>query len=76
VVVSFAEATFRDYRIGFPSAGRWLERFNSDAYDHWVNPWVAGNAGGIDAVAEPMHGFAASALIVIPANSVLVFAKA
>jgi 1,4-alpha-glucan branching enzyme len=76
VVVSFAEATFSDYRIGFPAAGRWLERFNSDAYDHWVNPWVAGNTGGIEAIAEPMHGFAASASIVIPANSVLVFAKA
>ena len=76
VVVSFAEATFSNYRIGFPAAGRWLERFNSDAYDHWVNPWVAGNGGGIDAIAEPMHGFAASASIVIPANSVLVFAKA
>jgi 1,4-alpha-glucan branching enzyme len=76
VVVSFAEATFDDYEIGLPLTGRWVERFNSDAYDHWVNPRVAGNGGGIDAVAKPMHGFSASASIVIPANSVLVFARA
>lgn len=76
VVVSFAEATFDDYEIGLPFAGRWVERFNSDAYDHWVNPRVAGNGGGIDAVAKPMHGFSASASLVIPANGVLVFARA
>jgi 1,4-alpha-glucan branching enzyme len=76
VVVSFAEATFDDYEIGLPFAGRWVERFNSDAYDHWVNPRVAGNGGGIDAVAKPMQGFSASASIVIPANSVLVFVRA
>jgi 1,4-alpha-glucan branching enzyme len=74
-VVSFAEATYGKYEIGFPFAGHWVERFNSDAYDHWVNPWVAGNGGGVLAMGPPMHGFAASASIVIPANSVLVFAK-
>jgi len=75
VVVSFAEATFHDYEIGFPAAGIWAERFNSDVYDHWVNPWVAGNGGGVRAVEKPMHGFAASAAIVIPANSVVVFTR-
>jgi 1,4-alpha-glucan branching enzyme len=76
VVVSFVEATYSDYEIGLPFAGRWAERFNSDVYDHWINPRVAGNGGGIDAVEKPMHGFSASASIVIPANSVLVFARA
>ncbi len=75
VVVSFAEATLSGYEIGFPAAGPWAERFNSDVYDHWVNPRVAGNGGGIVAAAKPMHGFAASAAIVIPANSVLAFTK-
>jgi len=74
VVVSFAEATFYRYEIGFPIAGVWAERFNSDVYDHWVNPWVAGNGGSVRAVEKPMHGFAASAAIIIPANSVVVFA--
>jgi 1,4-alpha-glucan branching enzyme len=75
VVASLAETTFNFYEIGFPFAGRWVERFNSDVYDHWVNPWVAGNGGGILATEKPMHGFAASAAIVIPANSVVVFTR-
>jgi 1,4-alpha-glucan branching enzyme len=76
VVASFAEATWTGYEIGFPSPGRWKERFNSDVYDHWVNPQVAGNGGGVVADGSGLHGFAASASIVIPANGVVVFAKA
>jgi 1,4-alpha-glucan branching enzyme len=75
VVASFAEATWHTYNIGFPVEGFWTELFNSDVYDHWVNPWTAGNGGGIHAKATPLHGFAASAAIVIPANSVLIFAR-
>ncbi len=81
VVASLHETTWSDYRIGFPSAGRWLEVFNSDAYDSCtanavsVNPMVAGNQGEIAADWWPMQGMPASASIVIPANSVVVFAK-
>ena len=75
IVASLAEATRSGYRLGFPAPGPWREIFNSDVYDHWVNPWVAGNGGGITAGGEPMHGFAASAALVIPANGVLVFAR-
>jgi 1,4-alpha-glucan branching enzyme len=75
VVASFAETTWYAYEIGFPFQGRWQERFNSDAYDHFVNPIVAGNGGGVVAHAPGMHGFAASAAIVIPANGVVVFAR-
>jgi len=75
VVASFAETTWYAYEIGFPSQGRWQERFNSDAYDHFVNPIVAGNGGGVVAEGRGLHGFAASAAIVIPANGVVVFAK-
>lgn len=76
VVASFAEATSTGYEIGFPSPGLWKERFNSDVYDHWVNPQVAGNGGSVVAAGRGLHGFAASAPIVIPANGVVVFAKA
>jgi 1,4-alpha-glucan branching enzyme len=77
VVASFAEATWTGYEIGFPSPGLWKERFNSDVYDHWVNPQAAGNGGGgVVAAGRGLHGFAASAPIVIPANGVVVFAKA
>jgi 1,4-alpha-glucan branching enzyme len=75
VVASFAETTRTGYEIGFPSGGFWNERFNSDVYDHWVNPQVAGNGGGITAAGRALHGFVTSAAIVIPANGVVVFAK-
>lgn len=75
VVASLAEMTRSNYRLGFPFPGFWKEIFNSDVYDNWVNPWAAGNGGSVAADGGPMHGFAASAAIVIPANGVLVFAR-
>jgi 1,4-alpha-glucan branching enzyme len=75
VVASLKETTWYRYELGFPAAGDWEEVFNSDVYDNWVNPMVAGNAGGIEARAVGMHGLPASAAVVIPANSVLVFAR-
>jgi 1,4-alpha-glucan branching enzyme len=75
VVASLNESTWYGYAIGFPAAGRWVEVFNSDVYDNWVNPIVAGNHGAIEASGAPMHGFAASSAIVIPANGVVVFAR-
>ncbi|HET9181067.1 MAG TPA: alpha amylase C-terminal domain-containing protein [Candidatus Angelobacter sp.] len=74
VVASLNENTWWNYNIGFPSGGRWLEVFNSDVYDNWANPIVAGNGGAIDANGSPAHGFPTSANIVIPANGVVVFA--
>jgi 1,4-alpha-glucan branching enzyme len=75
VVATLSESTWWGYRVGFPSAGRWVEVFNSDVYDNWVNPMCAGNAGGVEAEWVPMHGLAASASVVIPANGVVVFVK-
>jgi 1,4-alpha-glucan branching enzyme len=73
VAVSLRESTWYSYSLGFPRAGRWREVFNSDVYDGWVNPAASGNGGGIDATGMPMHGFQASASVVLPANSILVF---
>jgi 1,4-alpha-glucan branching enzyme len=73
VVASFSETTWRGYEIGFPFPCFWKERFNSDAYDHWVNPQIAGNGGSIVVHGSGLHGFPASAPIVLPANSVVVF---
>ena len=75
VVVSLNENTFYDYRLGFPQPGYWREQFNSDVYDHWVNPWLVGNGGGIHASDIGLHGLPNSAGITIPANSILIFAK-
>jgi 1,4-alpha-glucan branching enzyme len=77
VVVVAHLATFNrfDYRVGFPGAGRWLEVFNSDVYENWVNPNVVGNGGHVFADAGPMHGFSQSAALTLPANGLLVFAR-
>jgi len=75
VVVSLNESTYWRYTLGFPQAGRWHEIFNSDYYDQLPNPNVAGNGGAINAEGGPMHGLPASADIIIPANSLLVFSR-
>jgi 1,4-alpha-glucan branching enzyme len=75
VVLTLAESTHYEYPCGFPFGGYWKEIFNSDVYDNWVNPQVAGNSGGIVANGSPLHGFSTSAAITIPANGVVVFAR-
>ena len=70
-------ATFNrfGYRIGFPGGGEWREIFNSDVYENWVNPDVVGNGGRVVAEPGPLHGLDHSAGLVLPANSVLIFAR-
>jgi 1,4-alpha-glucan branching enzyme len=75
VVASLNESTQYGYRIPFPAPGPWLEAFNSDVYENWVNPIVAGNGGGIVAGDPGDRGLSASALVTIPANAVLVFTR-
>jgi 1,4-alpha-glucan branching enzyme len=75
VVVHLGNANRYGYRIGFPFDAQWREVFNSDVYENWVNPNVAGNGGEIVAVPWPLDGFAYSASLVLPANSILVFAR-
>ena len=75
VVATLADSTWWSYGIGFPFPGRWIEAFNSDVYDNWVNPQVAGNGGQIFADGPPMHGFSYSATVVIPANGVVIFTR-
>jgi 1,4-alpha-glucan branching enzyme len=74
VVASLAESTFHDrsYALGLPSPGHYIEAFNSDWYDFRPNPCVVGNDGRVVADGPPLHGFAQSAQLTIPANSVLV----
>jgi 1,4-alpha-glucan branching enzyme len=74
VVASLNEQTQTGYRVPLPRSGGWFEAFNSDVYENWVNPAVAGNGGFITADGPPLNGLAASALVTIPANAVVVFA--
>ena len=75
VVLHLANFTRMEYRIGFPGGGDWSEVFNSDVYENWVNVGVVGNGGRVVADLQPLHGFNYSAPIVLPANSVMVFAR-
>jgi 1,4-alpha-glucan branching enzyme len=75
VVIHLAPFHRFGYRIGFPSGGDWREAFNSDVYESWVNPGVVGNGGHVIAHPQPMHGFAFSAALVLPANSLLIFTR-
>jgi 1,4-alpha-glucan branching enzyme len=75
VVATLAEDTWYGYNMGFPFAGPWREVFNSDVYQNWVNPMVAGNGGGIFASGPPLHGFQSSAGVTIPANGSVVFSR-
>jgi 1,4-alpha-glucan branching enzyme len=73
VVASLSETTYYNYVLGFPLPGRWAEVFNSDLYENYPNPQVAGNGGSVDASGPATEAMPHSATIVIPANSVLVF---
>ena len=75
VAASLNESIKFGYRLGFPFGGRWLEVFNSDIYDNWVNPSGVGNGGQIFADGPGWDGFAHSAVITIPANGFVVFAR-
>jgi 1,4-alpha-glucan branching enzyme len=75
VVVHLSNFNRYHYRIGFPGGGVWREVFNSDVYENWVTPNTAGNGGSIFAEPLPLHDFAYSASLVLPANGVLVFGR-
>jgi 1,4-alpha-glucan branching enzyme len=76
VIASFRESTLEDYPIELPHPGTWNEVFNSDLYDHFPNPWVAGNAGRIDANGPAGSVYPTTARVRIPANGALVLARA
>jgi len=74
-VASLNESTLYGYRIPMPAPGQWLEVFNSDVYENWVNPIASGNGGFIQATGQSLNGLAYSASITVPANSIVVFAR-
>jgi 1,4-alpha-glucan branching enzyme len=75
VVASLNDDTYWEYDLGFPQPGRWRELFNSDYYENQPNPQVAGNGGAIDVLGPGRDGFEWSAHVVVPANSVVVYAR-
>jgi 1,4-alpha-glucan branching enzyme len=76
VVVSLAEQTRYEYAVDLPWPGEWFEVFNSDLYDQFPNPQVAGNGGHVFADQPGAHGYPYAARMTIPANGALVLARA
>jgi 1,4-alpha-glucan branching enzyme len=72
VVANFTPVPRRDYAIGVPSGGRWVELANSDASVHGGSGW--GNLGGVDAVEAPMHGRPFQLPLVLPPLAVVFLA--
>lgn len=72
VVASLNDSNFHGYELGWPAAGSWRERFNSDAYDDYE---PAGNAGLVEAWSSPGDNMPATVRLTIPANSILVFSR-
>src|SRR5262249_23697808 len=64
VVVNFTPVPRAGYRIGLPTAGRWVERLNTDAPLYGGSG--IGNLGAVEAVAEPWHGQPCSATLTLP----------
>jgi 1,4-alpha-glucan branching enzyme len=75
VVASLNESTLFGYQIPMPASGVWLEVFNSDVHENWVNPAAFGNGGAVHVDGPPLNGLPHSAYLTIPANSVLVLAR-
>ncbi len=75
VVASLNESTLYGYRVPMPAPGRWLEVFNSDVYENWVNPAASGNGGSVSADGAAMYDLPYSAHLTLPANAVIVLAK-
>ena len=72
IVTSLNERTLEGYRIGLPHPGRWCEVFNSDYYDFFPNPSVAGNGGTVEAEPVPAGTYSLSAPLRIPANGAVI----
>jgi 1,4-alpha-glucan branching enzyme len=54
----------RDYRVGLPRAGRWVEALNTDS--SFYGGTDTGNLGGVEAEALPWHDLPNSAQVTLP----------
>ena len=74
-ICSLNERTLDGYLVDLPYGGAWQEIFNSDYYDNYPNPWVAGNGGGLVSDQKGSHVYANAARVRIPANGALLLAR-
>ncbi len=71
VVCNFTPMERRDYRLGVPRAGRYVELLNTDA--EYYGGGNNGNLGGIEAEVSPSHGRPISLAVTLPPLSTLFF---
>jgi 1,4-alpha-glucan branching enzyme len=71
VVLNLTPTLHRNYRVGLPRPGRWVELLNSDATLYGGGN--QGNAGGVVAAPVSCHGQPQSAEFVLPPLSVCAF---
>ena len=72
-VLNFTPEPRLGYRIGVPSAGRWVERLNSDGREYGGSG--LGNLGGVEAVRASWHGRSHSLTITVPPLAVVFFRR-
>jgi 1,4-alpha-glucan branching enzyme len=72
-VCNFTSMTHRNYRLGAPDGGFWLEALNGDAPLYGGSG--QGNLGGVDASPLPVHGRSWSLSIVVPPLATVVFKR-
>jgi len=73
IVCNFTPVVRRDYRIGVPLPGNYVERVNTDAETYGGSR--VGNLGRVEADPEPMHGHPYSLRLVLPPLGALVFTR-
>jgi 1,4-alpha-glucan branching enzyme len=74
VVCNFTPVVRHGYRIGTPEGGRWSERLNTDSSIYGGSN--VGNAGGVEAIAQPCHGRPYSIGLTLPPLATLLFEHA
>ena len=74
VVLNLTPAPRDDYRIGVPSAGRWVERLNSDAHEYGGSGYATRAA--VDSEPIAWHGYPQSVGLRLPPLAALVLAPA
>ncbi|HKA32510.1 MAG TPA: 1,4-alpha-glucan branching protein GlgB [Candidatus Binatia bacterium] len=71
IACNFTPVPRLNYRVGAPRGGWWREILNSDA--SYYNGSGLGNAGGVEASQEPIHGRPNSLTITLPPLAVVYF---
>jgi 1,4-alpha-glucan branching enzyme len=74
VVVNFADRTLNDLRIGFPAAGRWNVRFNSDS-STYAHDFGSHETFDLDADGPPLDGCEQSGLVSLGPYSVVILSR-